>query len=146
MAWATPISKELRGLNCISLPTKMSTVTGLTEHIAVGRIIIIVVKLAIMIGFADLKQPKKKRIHACEGLGTRFCPYWLYCGLLAGAGAAPPCRGRCPYFCSVYCCFVFFVHSLESVYNAGTFCKLRSFRCRRIADRCSAAQYYAFDV
>ena len=49
----------------------------------------------------------------CEGLGTRFCPYWLYCGLLAGAGAAPHWRGRCPDFCSVYCCFVFFVHSLE---------------------------------
>ena len=82
----------------------------------------------------------------CEGLGTRFCPYWLYCGLLAGAGAAPHCQGRCPDFCSVYCCFVFFVHSLESVNNAGTFCKLGSFRCRRYADRCSAAQYYAFDV
>ena len=67
------------------------------------------------------------RVFICEGLGTRFCPYWLYCGLLAGAGAAPHCRGRCPDLCSVYCCFVFFVHSLESVYNAGTFCKLRSF-------------------
>ena len=33
----------------------------------------------------------------------------------------------------------------ESVYNAGTFAN-KYLWCRRIADRCSAAQYYVFDV
>ena len=61
------------------------------------------------------------RWRECDGLGTWLCPYWLFCELLEGAGAAP-CRETQGWLCCrVHCCFVFFVFMVESVYNVCTF-------------------------
>ena len=42
----------------------------------------------------------------CEGLGTRLCPYWLFCELLAGAGGCVALSGATGL---LLCAFVFMV-------------------------------------
>ena len=88
-------------------------------------------------------------IDDCEGLSTRLClftgsivDYWREQGLshLFGGPLASPLLSTL-----LLCAFVFI---LESVYIMWVHLQIYIyiFWCRRIADRCSAAQYYAFDI